>query len=277
MDFRIMRAIRLLEEGLGEDIDYQAVATAVGLSLHRFHHLFVETFGETPGGYVRRIRLDAAAMRLRWTTETAGHIAHSMGYGSQSAFNTAFEKKFGVSPGRFRKYLERRPSVPIEEIKHRKITLREAPEFHCVAKRYFGPDRQVHSHWVDFIASLPQGFATDARKLYLGLTYDDPRFTPEHLLRYDCCVTISESADSLRLFSEGQGFHRLITRPGLHACVGHMGSYLSSRRTYGLLLDHWLVNSRYTLTDDPMIELYTVPPSQIADDELQFTLLLPLY
>lgn len=272
-----MRAIRLLEEGLGEDIDYQAVAAAVGLSLHRFHHLFVETFGETPGGYVRRIRLDAAAMRLRWTTETVGHIAHNMGYDSQSAFNTAFERKFGVSPGRFRRYLEPRPSVPTETIKLRKITLREVQEFHCVAKRYFGPDPEVRLYWMDFLASLPSGVVADASRLYLGLTYDDPRFTPEHLLRYDCCVTISKDSDGLQAFSQDRGFHRLITRPGLYACAGHAGSYLSSQQTYSLLLDHWLTNSRYTLTDDPTMELYTVPPGQVPDEQLQFTLHLPLY
>jgi len=277
LDGRIVQAMRLLEENIAEEIDFESIASAVGLSVHRFHHLFAEETGDTPGNYLRRIRLDAAAMRLRWTRETAGHIANALGYESQSAFSAAFERKFGVSPGRFRRDHERWPKVPVDEIKGRRVAIREARGFHCVARRYFGPDPQVGHHWTDFLAALPQGVKSDHRSLYLGLTYDDPRFTAANEIRYDCCVMVSESSESWKWLPQDQGFHRLVTRPGLYACVEHTGGYVSSLKTYALILDNWLVNSRYTLTDAPTIEFYTIPPGRAPDEELQFTLMLSLY
>lgn len=266
--------MRLLEERIGEDIDYQSISGAIGLSLHRFHHLFAEEAGETPGSYVRRVRLDAAAMRLRWTRETAGLIAQSLGYESQSAFNSAFERRFGVSPGRFRKEHARRPSVPVDEIDHRRITIRESKGFYGIAKRYVGQGSEVRRHWADFLASLPPGLRSDGRQLYLGLIHHAPQTAPPDQSRYDCCLTLSEDAEGLDWLPSGGGFHKLVTRAGFYACVEQDDDASSSPAPIDLFLGSWLANSGYILTDDPKMELYAMPPSRSPEARRRSTLLL---
>lgn len=190
MDERVVRAMTMLEQRLSEEIDHAAVAAAVGLSRYRFHHLFLENTGETPGGFLRRIRLDLAAMRLRWTRDTAGKIAHTLGYTSQTAFNRAFVTRFGATPARFRRDFVRVPGATAAGTVDRRVTLRESDGLSCLAKRYLGPYTSVPDHWADFVDRLPEALKASGHALFLGLTYDDPRFTPDDQIRYDCCVTI---------------------------------------------------------------------------------------
>ena len=80
MDERIVRAMRMIESGMAGGVDFSLVADTSDLSTSHFHQIFLEETGFTPGAYLRRIRLDAAALRLRWTTESVGKIALGLGY-----------------------------------------------------------------------------------------------------------------------------------------------------------------------------------------------------
>src|SRR5690606_5233463 len=89
MDQRIHRAVRLIEDSLAEHIGLNDIAATVGLSRAQFNRLFVLGTGETPSDYLRRIRLDAAAARLRWTRQSVGAAAMDVGYDSQPSFTQA--------------------------------------------------------------------------------------------------------------------------------------------------------------------------------------------
>ena len=102
MDIRILTAVRLMERNIGEDVQVDALAAEAVLSFHHFHRLFVSEMGEPPAGYLRRIRMDEAAFRLKWADETAGEIAHALGFLSRPAFIRAFERQFGLAPTAYR-------------------------------------------------------------------------------------------------------------------------------------------------------------------------------
>src|SRR5690606_6367694 len=90
MDARILQALQHMESRMERDLSVEALAAEVGLSQFHFHRLFTKMVGETPADYLRRIRLDGAALRLRWTRERVGTIASALGYASQAAFTRAF-------------------------------------------------------------------------------------------------------------------------------------------------------------------------------------------
>lgn len=266
----------ILENRISDEIDHKALAAAVGLSRRRFHHLFLEQTGETPGGFLRRIRLDLAAMRLRWTRETVGQVAHGLGYASQTSFNRAFGARFGTTPSRFRKDFVRWPKAPMHGVANQRVVLRESDELSCMVKRYLGPLREVPDKWNDFMGRLPDELKAPGRSLFLGCTYDDPRFTPASQIRYDCCVTVAMSgSDALPAV---EGLHHMKTRPGLYAAVEHSGPYHPGiGASYSLILDNWVAsNPRYTMADEPAIEVYTVPPGQVPPKDLACTILVPL-
>ncbi|GAA2207619.1 AraC family transcriptional regulator [Nonomuraea monospora] len=63
---------------------------------------FPRLVGETPRGYLTRWRMDLAARRLRTTADPIGPVARSVGYTSEYAFNRAFTRLRGITPGRYR-------------------------------------------------------------------------------------------------------------------------------------------------------------------------------
>lgn len=274
-----MEAMRLLELQMTEVENHDAVSAAVGLSRYRLHHLFLAETGETPGAYLRRIRIDLAAMRLRWTHETAGEIAHGLGYASQSSFSRAFIKRYGETPGRFRNDFIRWPNAPLDGPAEASpgIRIRESDGFHCVARRYFGPLGNVPDKWKDFLSRLPEGLAIPGKSLFLGCTYDDPRFTPPAEIRYDCCVTLLRSPGSRDAALPSGLFHQT-TRAGHYAEIEHRGDYAATiGRTYSRILDHWMASTtNYVMADDPALEIYTVPPGQCPGDTLMCRILIPL-
>ncbi|GIJ43663.1 AraC family transcriptional regulator [Virgisporangium aliadipatigenens] len=78
-----------------------ALAVRAGMSRSIFAARFRERTGETPIVYVTRWRMMLAGERLVRGGETLARIAGSLGYASEAAFNTAFKRVMGVSPGRY--------------------------------------------------------------------------------------------------------------------------------------------------------------------------------
>ena len=82
------------------DLSLPAVAAAVGWSARHIQAVLSRT-GESFSDAVRGERLDLARDRLtdpRWAARGISFIADSVGYGSASAFSTAFSRRFGRSP-----------------------------------------------------------------------------------------------------------------------------------------------------------------------------------
>jgi AraC family transcriptional regulator len=285
IDRRIARALRLLEQYVHEPIDYGDVAAAIDLSVHRFHHLFADQMGETPGEYLRRIRLETAATRLRWTRDDVGQIAATVGYASQPSFTQAFARRYGMSPARFRRDRERWPDKLTDAVQDKRVKVIQSEALHCIAKRYVGPPCNVPDNWADFLNTMPAALDNPSRHLFVGLIHDDVRFTPPDRVRYDCCVTVESSIDVQHILSAAPHFHDVATRAGLYASIRHIGPYAASTdpgrgrnvsTTYGFLLDEWMRSSRHTFGGEYAMEVYTVPPPRCAPDDLECIIHVPL-
>ncbi|HEY3974127.1 MAG TPA: AraC family transcriptional regulator [Candidatus Sulfotelmatobacter sp.] len=76
------------------------------LSEFHFHRLFRTTFGETPHGFLTRLRMDRARQMLaseRGVTE----VCFEVGYGSLGSFSSKFHTQFGHSPSQFQREIRR--------------------------------------------------------------------------------------------------------------------------------------------------------------------------
>lgn len=276
MDIRIARAVRLIERDMADPVRFDLIAAAVGLSSSRFHHLFRAETGAPPGAYLRRIRLDAAALRLQWTAEPAGRIAVGLGYDSQASFTHAFRRRFGVPPGDYRARYARSVAAPGAPRGCSRVTIREVPVFRLLARRYVGDLWEVRRFWTDFEARLPGGPARWRSGLFLGLLHDDPRTTPLGETRYDCCVTIPEAATLDPEEAARAGLQAIATRPGLYGGLSFAGPREEVLPAYRLLCDHWVRNSRFTITEDPAIEIHARPRHRMDPANLDLTILLAL-
>jgi len=78
------------------------LAERVPMSRSAFAAAFVAALGQPPLHYLRQRRMELAGRLLRNPSLGLKEIAQRVGYDSVSAFNAAFRRHAGISPGRFR-------------------------------------------------------------------------------------------------------------------------------------------------------------------------------
>ncbi|HEY1857610.1 AraC family transcriptional regulator [Acidocella sp.] len=78
----------------------EQLAHAAGMSRTAFALRFKDRVGQTPMEYLTRWRMLLADDRLRHSREPVSAVALSLGYTSESAFNTAFKRVMGAAPRR---------------------------------------------------------------------------------------------------------------------------------------------------------------------------------
>lgn len=92
-----LRAHRLERIKLGD------VARTVGVHPSRLAHGFRAEYGQTPGQFVRELRLEWAAEQLRREDATLADVAIRAGFYDQSHFSRMFRQRFGVAPAAWRR------------------------------------------------------------------------------------------------------------------------------------------------------------------------------
>src|SRR5262245_22149980 len=103
--------LEYIERNLAGDLSLQALARRGGVSPYHFHRLFHAAVGEPPKRYVRRLRLESAATRLKLSRRSVTEVAFGVGYDTHEGFTRAFGAHFGVSPRCFRAALPE-PELP---------------------------------------------------------------------------------------------------------------------------------------------------------------------
>jgi AraC-like DNA-binding protein len=96
-----------LQEHFREQLTVADIAAAVGVSPSHLHRIYRAETGTTLVHRVHRLRLEAAAQRLRDTEQTVLAIAHEVGFASQSHMARLFTRHFGCAPGRYREQVWR--------------------------------------------------------------------------------------------------------------------------------------------------------------------------
>ena len=80
-----------------------SLARHVALSRSLFAEKFTDLVREPPLRYLKRLRLNAAAIRLRSTNDKLSAIAVDTGYESAAALTKAFKRILGKTPGEYRR------------------------------------------------------------------------------------------------------------------------------------------------------------------------------
>ncbi len=97
-DARILRTLQGFHGDVAGSWTVERLAGVAGMSRASFAATFSQLMGMPPLAYVRLWRLTLARQKLSRGAAVA-HVAHQVGYGSQSAFGHAYRRLFGTSPG----------------------------------------------------------------------------------------------------------------------------------------------------------------------------------
>lgn len=99
----IAKAIRFMHRDLEKDWTVDALARAVGQSRSAFAARFQDLVGESPIGYLARVRMQVAARLLRLGELSVKEVATRVGYATEAAFSKAFKRELGQAPGAWRR------------------------------------------------------------------------------------------------------------------------------------------------------------------------------
>lgn len=95
--------VRQIEADLGERITVEYLANSAGFSRSHFSRAFQAATGEPPQEFIVGRRLCRARDLLSGTGHSIADVAAETGFTSHAHLSTAFKKRLGVSPAKYRK------------------------------------------------------------------------------------------------------------------------------------------------------------------------------
>lgn len=80
----------------------QELSDIAGVTPEHLGREFRQRYRTGPAQYIRQLRLESAAHRLKKSTDSLATIAHTSGFADQSHFTRHFRRLFGMTPAAFR-------------------------------------------------------------------------------------------------------------------------------------------------------------------------------
>jgi AraC family transcriptional regulator len=254
---RLGRALDYIDAHLEVALRLQVLAAQASFSAFHFHRVFCEWQGETPQSYIRRRRLERSAALLHYGMGTCiMDIAPQCGFGSAEAFHRAFRAYFGMTPNQWRgggysDWHVRSAPVPTipSYLSNHDVQIKRLPAVQAVYRRKVGPYGENETALWDSLAELAERLgAGDHVCFAMGL--DDPAVTPPARCRFDVCVAVPQSVAipahvPVKLMHGGQ-----------YAVLPYNGPAGGSEGHWLWLLQTWLPQSGYTVSEHPCFERY---------------------
>jgi AraC family transcriptional regulator len=285
---RMLKVLVYIQNHLDEAMTLDELARVAYFSPYHFHRIFRGMVGESVMEHIRRLRLERAAHRLKFSDLPVTRIAFEAGYETHEAFTRAFRALFAESPSQFRdthqalpfpkapsqvhydpsgdvaeQHLAKRASalaVRVEAVKPMRLAF----------MRHTGPYADVGGTWMRLLTWAGMKGLMGPQYVILGIVHDDPDVTPPEKVRYDACIVVDD-----RVRPEGEvGIQQI--EGGLYGITTHRGPYDRLGETYLRLCGEWLPANRYETRSAPCFELYRNSPHNTAAQDLLTDIHLPL-
>lgn len=281
----INRVITYIDENIHEPLPLERLAKVSTYSPFHFQRLFKEIIGETPAGYVKRLRLENAAHLLIYEQHLPiTQIAQISGYSSLSAFTYSFTSYYETSPKSWREgaYLQKFPREYYESKKSKQVRINQEASNDTSQYNEF--------KWLDLskvrvvelspcltvnryrIGTYTKGIPCVWEELYrwsntrnligkntmmIGVPRSNPYITPPERSRYDCRIVIEDpespvlEGEEIYQFSGG----KYVFYPFEQPIDYHDRNTLIE--CYSELYSYWLPISGYKYLGNP-IELVAI-------------------
>jgi AraC family transcriptional regulator len=265
---RMHAVVEHIDRHLDQKLDLDTLAGVAHFSPFHFHRLFGALMGEAPGDYLRRRRLEIAAVRLRAQQRVPVlSIALGVGFGSAEAFTRAFRARFECTPTEWRNSKHDQMARKAGQAPRldrgktggsgnketvMKVRLIDRDPVHVAYLRYTGPyGPSIGLFWMDAVAPWMATNNLMGRDRF-GISLDDPSVTKPARCRYDACVA---SPEGEVLSGNPQ---RKVIPGGKYAALAFEGTGAEIGAAWDRLLRDWLPKSGLQLDSRPFFEYYPI-------------------
>ncbi len=273
----ITRVMLFIQARLDEPPGLEEVAEVAAFSPYHFHRLFTAYTGESLSAFIRRLRLERAANRLRQTFDAITEIALDAGYETPTNFGKAFRQQFGQSPTEFRESSHLLDTAVFRQSRNteqNKVTPRivnlEPQTVLFVRRTGVYSEASAAAFGILLPFAYGRKLMSKATQL-IGISHDSPDITDADRLRYDACITLHQPIQP-----EGE-INLQTLAGGRYALFVHKGPYERLSETYHLIYGHWLAQSGQRLRNAPVFERYlNRDPRRTKPENLRTEICLPL-
>lgn len=293
---RMHKVLEYIDLHLDQVLELHTLAEVAHFSAFHFHRLFSAWMGETFGDYLRRRRLEIAALRLvAQPAVPVLEIALSVGFGSAEAFARAFKTRFGCTATEWRQGRADRWASRLEESHNKssgqdsnpgqlhgkqdqetkrrldhhgnsrpatkeipmKVKVIERQPAKIAYLRYIGRYGQpISEFWIETVSPWMETNNLFGRPRY-GISHNDPAITSSEKCRYDAGVEVPSD-----FVASGPSFVSTIPG-GSYAVTRYVGNGHDIGDSWTRLLRDWLPASGMQLDARPFFEYY---PTDAACD-----------
>src|SRR5262245_5231874 len=286
---RILKVLLHIQKNLDQPFSLDELASIASFSPFHFHRIFRGMVGESVKEQVRRLRLERAAHRLRFTGQPVIEIAFDAGYETHESFTRAFHTMFAESPTEFRNNhrtvahgaapsgvhyaadglvdafrIPKPGEAPIA------IRVESLPEMRVAFARHVGSYDHVGSAWQGLMGWAVRSGLLGATTTMIGIVHDDPEVTPPDKMRYDAAIPVADGVKP----DKDIGVQQLDA--GRYAIGTHRGPYNRIGKTYARICGEWLPGSGRELLAAPALEFYRNSPMTAAPEDLLTDIHLPI-
>lgn len=89
-------------ENPGQDLSVDGLARRMSMSPRHFARLFAERLGQSPGAYVRKLRVERARRRIEEGATRLKQVARECGFADEQSLRRGFQAVVGITPADYR-------------------------------------------------------------------------------------------------------------------------------------------------------------------------------
>ncbi|MCX6093649.1 MAG: GyrI-like domain-containing protein [Candidatus Bipolaricaulota bacterium] len=235
---RVNRVMDYIRANLTGDLRLETLARVASFSPFHFHRVFKAVVGETLNGFIRRVRVSTAAMRLLSNPALSiTDVAVGCGYSSSSALAREFRNAFGTTTMKFN------------------VEVKQMPEWNVIYARHVGAYNKIGEAFDRvFKWAGPRGLVRFPETKSLAIYHDSPEVTDPSKLRSDACLTVPPG-------TKVDGEIGTTKVPGGLFAVAHVEIDVTQfGEAWDKLLGEWMPKSGYQPDDRMCYELYLNDP-----------------
>lgn len=185
----VSEGIEYILNHLWQNITLEEVADYCHMSVSRFSTIFKEQTGESVYAFIKRLKMEQSALRLKVeASKNITDIGETYGY-SASNFSWAFSQYHKKTPSKFREDINLNQKETDKIIKELDeiIYYETKPDYEVMYERYIGSYDELKKRWCEFTEKYKDDI--DGNTIFFERTFDDPTITDFNKCIYDICMT----------------------------------------------------------------------------------------
>ena len=249
-----IKAVSYIHQNIDDPaLKLEDIAAEIGTSTSSLKRLFEEFIEQSPGSFIRRLRMELAFRSIKSKNQSILETALSFGFEDHSAFSRRFKETFGYPPVQGREKINIVHELECITLEEPDIVELETLEIQCVTKKglYFECAPQAWAALSQKLNALE--LTDDFPGVFIGIGHDNPHegSVTENQVRFSAGIS---------LCNRDLGIEKITLAPGHYARFRYAGKIWNIGLAYHYIYGKWLESSSY--------EVNTACPAFLSFDRL---------